>query len=104
MDTVEVTNKANSFSIETFTARFMALKICAENDWEAMQEKIEQSAEIDDALAELQNGLNHLLRHKNLEERAESLRKMRDSREQLLRMEYEELLNRVAILKSDLGN
>lgn len=39
MDTVEVTSKANSLSIETFNARFDALKIFAENDCEAMQEK-----------------------------------------------------------------
>uniref|UniRef100_A0A0R3RTG6 HAP1 N-terminal domain-containing protein n=1 Tax=Elaeophora elaphi TaxID=1147741 RepID=A0A0R3RTG6_9BILA len=105
MDTVEVIGKVNNFnnfSVETFIARFEALKIHAANDWEAMQEKLEQDAAIDDALAELQNGLNHLLRHKNLEERSERLRKMRDDREQLLRMEHEELLSLVAMLKSTL--
>ncbi|KAL4003037.1 hypothetical protein ACH3XW_5970 [Acanthocheilonema viteae] len=102
MDTVEVTSKVSGLSIETFTDRFMALKICAGNDWEAMQEKLQQSAGIDDALVELQNSLNRLLRHKNLAERAERLRKMRDDREQLLRMQYEELLNNIAMLKSNL--
>ncbi|EJD74482.1 hypothetical protein LOAG_18209 [Loa loa] len=104
MDTVQVTNKVNNFSVETFTARFEALKIRSEKNWETMQEKLGQSAGIDNALVELQNGLNHLLRHKSLEERAERLRKMRDDREQILRMEHEELLNRVTLLKSNLGN
>uniref|UniRef100_A0A1I7V8Z3 Coiled-coil domain-containing protein 114 n=2 Tax=Loa loa TaxID=7209 RepID=A0A1I7V8Z3_LOALO len=102
MDTVQVTNKVNNFSVETFTARFEALKIRSEKNWETMQEKLGQSAGIDNALVELQNGLNHLLRHKSLEERAERLRKMRDDREQILRMEHEELLNRVTLLKSNL--
>ncbi|VDK82784.1 unnamed protein product [Litomosoides sigmodontis] len=102
MDTVEITNKVSNFSIETFTARFVALKICSENNWAAIQEKLEQSEGIDDALIELEDGLSHLLRHRSLVERAERLRKMRGYREQLLRTEYEELLNRVAMLKSNL--
>ncbi|EJW88811.1 hypothetical protein WUBG_00274 [Wuchereria bancrofti] len=102
MDTVQVTSNVNNFNVETLTSRFQALKIRAENDWKALQEKLEQSTGIDDALFELQSGLNHLLRHRSLEERTERLRKMRDDIEQLLRTEREELLNHVTVLKSNL--
>lgn len=34
-----MTSKISGINIEAFTARFQALKIRAENDWEAMQEK-----------------------------------------------------------------
>ncbi|VDP16712.1 unnamed protein product [Onchocerca flexuosa] len=104
MDTVKVTSKDTNLNVETFVARFKTLKIRAQNDWEAMQEKLEQSAEIDNALTSLKNGLNHLLRQRSLEERAEYLQKMQDNRERLLNIEHEELLNRVTILKSNLGN
>lgn len=65
---------------------------------------VEQNAEIDNALTALKNGLNHLLRQRSLEERAEHLQKMQDDRERLLKIEHEELLSRVTMLKSNLGN
>ncbi|KAM3723412.1 Structural maintenance of chromosomes protein [Dirofilaria immitis] len=99
VDAVEVTSKDNILSVETFTARFETLKIRAQNDWEIIQEKLQQSAKIDNALIALENGLNHLLRHGSLKEQAEHLRKMHNDREQLLKMEHEELLNRVKLLK-----
>ncbi|VIO91707.1 Uncharacterized protein BM_BM10815 [Brugia malayi] len=102
MDTVQVTSNVNNFNVETLTSRFQALKIRAENDWKSLQEKLERIAGIDNALFELQSSLNHLLRHRSLEERTERLRKMRDDIEKLLRMEQEELLNHVTLLKSNL--
>uniref|UniRef100_A0A8R1TZM8 Uncharacterized protein n=1 Tax=Onchocerca volvulus TaxID=6282 RepID=A0A8R1TZM8_ONCVO len=102
MDTVKVTGKDTNLNVDTFIARFETLKIRAQNDWEAMQEKLEQNAEIDNALTALKNGLNHLLRQRSLEERAEHLQKMQDDRERLLKIEHEELLSRVTMLKSNL--
>uniref|UniRef100_A0A915PLN0 Uncharacterized protein n=1 Tax=Setaria digitata TaxID=48799 RepID=A0A915PLN0_9BILA len=102
MDTVEVTSKATGITVETFIARFEALKIRSENDQKAVLEKLCQDEGVDDALNTLQNSLKHILRHETLLERAESLRKMRDKKERLLNIEYEELLNRVTLLKSNL--
>ncbi|VDO23726.1 unnamed protein product [Brugia timori] len=109
MDTVQVTSNVSNFNVETLTSRFQALKIRAENDWKSLQEKcifhmfmFFRIAGIDNALFELQSSLNHLLRHRSLEERTERLRKMRDDIEKLLRMEQEELLNHVTLLKSNL--